>query len=411
MKIVVLSDLHTGTASIAQDFTLGDSQNGVKLRYLEDFQDIVQKESIKADYLIVPGDITHRAEHREFELAASNIQKCADILEVPHSNILFVPGNHDSNWDCEKQSIENGEPENLVIASKYRFIANNPFFKSIENRAVTGSFYEEPYFALWSDEKTNIIGLNSAVFDTFDKQPHHGAIRQADLNKLEATIIEHNLKSSSKVNILILHHHPITHPDLSFETADLSMVQNASQLMELATKYNFNFVVHGHKHIPRFHLVMDAYDHPVNVFCSGSFSARNDDRWFQGVPHAFHVIEVNEFCSRFNTPQGVIKSWFHYTGHGWITSESPNGIPHKEYFGNRMDKLALTAELERIIKAKFMSNSALKWSEIIQVNPNIKYSPRKLLNQIIEELAIQYNFEFYDLKSPDEQFILIKEAK
>jgi 3',5'-cyclic AMP phosphodiesterase CpdA len=89
MKIVVLSDLHTGTASIAQDFTLGDSTNGVKLGYLDDFKAIVEKENIKADYLIVPGDITHRAEHLEFELAASNIQQCAEILNVPAENVFL----------------------------------------------------------------------------------------------------------------------------------------------------------------------------------------------------------------------------------------------------------------------------------------------------------------------------------
>jgi 3',5'-cyclic AMP phosphodiesterase CpdA len=412
MKIVVLSDLHTGTASIAQDFTLGDSTNGVKLGYLDDFKAIVEKENIKADYLIVPGDITHRAEHLEFELAALNIQKCAEILNVPAENIFFVPGNHDSHWDSEKDSTEKGEPANLVIASKYRYIANNPFFKSIKARAITGSFYEEPFFTFWSDDKTNIIGVNSAVFDTYDKKPHHGSVRQVDLNKLEAAILKYKINTSEKVNILVLHHHPITHPDLPFESADLSMVQNASQIMELSTKYNFDFVIHGHKHIPRLQLFMDAYQHPVNVFCAGSFSARIDDRFFQGVPHTFHVIEVDEFCPTYNTPQGVVKSWFHYTGHGWITHESPNGIPHTEFFGNRMDKLKLTSELEAIIKDKLSITNAVRWSEIIKINEDIRYSPRKLLDQIISDLASKLDFVVYDTPSiPDEQFILMKGAK
>ena len=180
MKIVVLSDLHTGTASIAQDFTLGDSTNGVKLGYLDDFKAVVEKENIKADYLIVPGDITHRAEHLEFELAASNIQKCAEILNVPAENIFFVPGNHDSHWDSEKDSTEKGESENLVIASKYRYIANNPFFKSIKasNLGVNFSHKENTYndfekqTFLSKDairEKLN-IGFNKGLLKTSDNQ-------------------------------------------------------------------------------------------------------------------------------------------------------------------------------------------------------------------------------------------------
>ncbi|MDX7527521.1 hypothetical protein, partial [Enterobacter hormaechei] len=77
----------------------------------------------------------------------------------------------------------------------------------------------------------------------------------------------------------------------------------------------------------------DDYQHPINILCAGSFSARLDDRWFQGVPNTIHQIEIDKICDVNKTPLGKVVSWSHNTGHGWTKDESINGIPHKEFFG------------------------------------------------------------------------------
>lgn len=170
MKIIVLSDLHTGPKAIAEEFNTDcSSLHAVKKNYLKDFEKFIKTEEIKADYLFITGDISDRATYKEFELAEKRIKKCAEILSVDASNIYFVPGNHDSNWELEEFSIEQGEPEEAVILSKYKYLRDNAFFKSILDRAEFGDFYKEPYFVYWSDENYG-LSISRAAF-TGGKSP------------------------------------------------------------------------------------------------------------------------------------------------------------------------------------------------------------------------------------------------
>ncbi|WP_299143278.1 metallophosphoesterase [uncultured Vibrio sp.] len=411
MKFVVISDLHTGTATIAQDFCVGDSTSAVKKGYMDDLRKLVEREDLEADYLIVTGDITNRSMYDEFELAAKRIKECAETFNIEESNIFFVPGNHDSNWKDEEASRKNNEPDSLVIASKYKFISSHPFFKSILKNSREGCFYNEPYFAFWSDDKVNVIGVNSSVFDSYDKMPHHGSIRREDVQSLKKLLEEQEIEHSSKINILLIHHHPIQHPDLPFEDADLSILQNSAQLMELMTEYNFNFVIHGHKHIPRIEQHMDRYQHPVNVICAGSFSAYLDERWFQGVPNSLHIVEIDSICHKHNVPQGKVRSWYHYSGHGWIVDEPVNSIPHIEYFGNYLTKSQLKDELKSIIENEINSKGSISWEEICKKNIALSFTPRKLLTQVINGLSESLNFKIYSSEGVDDLFLLIKNQR
>src|ERR1022692_3586827 len=53
---------------------------------------------LKADYLILPGDMTHSARPEEVQIASEFIGKACAALSVNPNNIVFVPGNHDVDW-------------------------------------------------------------------------------------------------------------------------------------------------------------------------------------------------------------------------------------------------------------------------------------------------------------------------
>lgn len=411
MKIAVISDLHTGSATIAKDFCVGDSASAVKEGYMDDLRTLTQSESLDIDYLIVAGDITNRSKYEEFELAAERIKECASILNVDMDKIFFVPGNHDCNWKDEEESIIAGDDGEKTIKRKYQQIENQGFFRDIMSRSSHGCFYKEPYFTFWEDEKINVFGVNSSVFDQFDKKPHHGSIRRSDIKKLEEIIVTKNIENSDKLNLLVIHHHPIQHHDLPFEQADLSILQNSSQLMELMTKYNFNFVIHGHKHIPRVEQHMDSYQHPVNILCAGSFSAYLDERFFQGVPNSIHVIEIDSICNTHRVPQGKVKSWYHYSGHGWIVDEPVNSAPHIEYFGNYLSKVELTNKLTEIINVGLSLNGHISWLDICEKEISFKYTPRRLLNHVIKQLSKSLGFKIYIDDDSDDTFILMKQKE
>lgn len=408
MKIIIISDLHVGDAAVSKEFAVGTTPNSVKNRLLEEFRELVQQQKLDADYLVIAGDITNRATKEEFELAERRLLEISSIIGVDQSKIFFVPGNHDGNWEEEERSMAADENIDITIERKYKDIRHNNFFKQCVERADSGDFYTEPYFTCWSDDYLNVIGLNSSVFDHYYKKPHHGIIRKQDLAKLDAKLGELKISSCEKLNVLIVHHHPIQQPDLPFSEADHSILQNAGVLMDIASKHNINFIVHGHKHIPRLTQFANEYLHPVNILCAGSFSARLDDRWFQGVPNTFHQIEVDRVCSVNNTPMGKVVSWSHNTGHGWTKHESINGIPHLEFFGNRTPAQELKNQIKGVIDELFKTQSHVKWSDLSNQFVDIAYTSRKLLQKVLHELSTDLDFSIHETPGQDELFILVK---
>ena len=119
ISVAVISDLHVGSGSRATDFSLPGSSVSSIDNYLDRYKSFVSSNNIKANYLLVPGDITNRAGVLEFELASRRIVEIAECLGVPESKILFCPGNHDIDWETIKALSVLGHPEDQIIKSKY----------------------------------------------------------------------------------------------------------------------------------------------------------------------------------------------------------------------------------------------------------------------------------------------------
>ncbi|MEB5633381.1 metallophosphoesterase [Enterobacter hormaechei] len=94
MKIIIISDLHVGDAAVSNEFSVGSSNNAVKNQFLNELRQLSNQEDIRADYLVVAGDITNRATREEFELASTRLKEIAEIVGVEQEKVFFVPGNH-----------------------------------------------------------------------------------------------------------------------------------------------------------------------------------------------------------------------------------------------------------------------------------------------------------------------------
>lgn len=411
MRILVVSDLHVGEGAVCTDLSTGTSSNAVKHNFLEELKFLAHNENLKADYLLIAGDITNRAKPEEFSLAAKKIKEIASFFSIiEEKNILFVPGNHDSNWFEEERVLTSGTPNvNIAIKEKYRFIQHEPLFDTILRNADYGCFYNAPYFAIWNLEKINIIGINTSVFDHYNKKPHHGTVRHEDIKHLDRMLTKLNISNSNKFNLVMLHHHPIQQPDLPFSDADHSILQNSSNLMDVLFKNRVNFIIHGHKHIPTLGNHSNDYNHPITILCSGSFSARLDDRYFQGVPNMIHLIEIEDKCKTHKTIKGFVKSWEHNTGHGWERDRSKNGIGYIEFFGNAMSRFDIESLIKKEIDKAFATQTHIKWSDLTTSCKELQYTPRKLLDIILTNLEQELKFKRFDRPSSDELFILLKD--
>ncbi len=238
MKILVISDLHVGEGAICTDLSTGSGQNAIKQNFLKELHQLTIDENISADLLVITGDITNRARKEEFLLASQRILEIAKYFKITDINkIFFVPGNHDSNWEDEERVLSS-DASNITeaIDEKYKNIKTEFLLKSVLDSSQYGCFYSEPYFVIWQLEFANIIGINTSVFDHHNKKPHHGVLRLSDIKILDKKLEELNIKDSGKLNLVMLHHHPVQQPDIPFTEADHSILQNSSSFMDVCYK-------------------------------------------------------------------------------------------------------------------------------------------------------------------------------
>jgi len=135
LKLAIISDLHVGLAARSQDLCPEPSVTERKARakynakaetaYREKFVRFVTDPTrpITADYLILPGDVTHLAQPREVQIASDFILQAADALKVSHDRIIFVPGNHDVDWSVFDPTDLTG----VRWEQRYLALGNNRF--------------------------------------------------------------------------------------------------------------------------------------------------------------------------------------------------------------------------------------------------------------------------------------------
>lgn len=96
LDIAILSDLHCHPQ--AQDnkdsYLFSDGLRSPSARHpIQSLIDLISKESIKADVLLVPGDLCSRANRSGLLAAWYMVQEVAQSLGT--SDIVVSPGNHD----------------------------------------------------------------------------------------------------------------------------------------------------------------------------------------------------------------------------------------------------------------------------------------------------------------------------
>lgn len=409
MKILVISDLHIGTAARAKDFCTITDENSSAIveNFIEDFNELIDKESIEATHLLIAGDITNRGDYLEFDLAEKRIKDIAQKLSIPEEKIFFVPGNHDSNWDHEKESRERGDSPEKNRSAKYTNIKTNVFFSRLLDNTRFSSYYEDPYSALWETEELLVVGVNSSAFDCYDKEVKFGEVNLKCLEALEGKLKDIELGRERKLKILLTHHHPKGYTDRTFPKADLSQMINAEDFLRFSSRNQFDFIVHGHKHIPRFDYQLDSAGYSVNILSAGSFSAQLKD-WHNGVANFFHLIEHHSFCPDNNYSRGKVITWSYFTNHKWKkASAERDHIGHEEFFGLVVSKPMLARMLTTIIQEGMNDRSYVKWKDILIKNPNLMYCNRGLLLNTIFDLAAELNYEI--MPGQNDDFILLAE--
>lgn len=383
MNIAVMSDLHVGLAARAKDLCPEPPptprKDALKYKtkvddaYKQKFLQFLQSETISADYLVLPGDITHQARPREVQIASEFILQAAEALCVSQNKIVFVPGNHDVDWSVFDRNDNTG----VRWGQRYDPIGHENFhFKNlIENGQ--GNVLSPPHFTAWNFDDLLVIGYNSASHDSPVQEDivHHGLADPDHLDSIRAYVMNIG-PPDGRLRLFVVHHHPLAFSEPIPETADFSLMTNAENLLTLLHECGFDLLIHGHKHHPRFEThSTQTYPH-LPILCSGSFSVEIDTQWAGTVNNQFHLVTVDGREGENNRIKGKIISWTNNHSRGWIPSEeSTSGIHHIIPFGSYVMPQELDARLEPFITQWFTDHEHILWKQIIERFPDLQYLP------------------------------------
>lgn len=351
MKIAVISDMHIGPSTKAQDFcprkllkNNPDRFDGLVEGFVKDFYTFIEESDIRADYLLVCGDITDDAHPEEVKIASEFLKKARDHLHVPEQHMFFVPGNHDADWTFFDENDSTG------IKWAQRYVAfNYPqfVFNDVNNlEGSEGCLFENNYFKLWRNEDLVVLGYNSSSTDTKDAKVHCGEIVQKHLVEIDTVLKAHNLKDDHRVKVCVVHHHLRNFPLPKPSNRDYSIAVNAEGLLELMGKYKFDFLVHGHRH----HSYFSSHSHPVPILAAGSFSVSLGTELEGLSSNQFHLIEMEK--TENDKVVGVVKSWSH-NALGWSKSEeckSTRCLGHLRPFGYTLSDSEVARKFKESIR-------------------------------------------------------------
>lgn len=402
MKIAVISDFHVGAEARSRDLCPESDHEWDGLcdeKYRARFMSFVKDENIAADYLIIAGDVTNRAKNDEFKIASDFIIEAAKAFSVSDDRIVLVPGNHDMDWSSMPPFRTEGSPNRHRYAA---FLDEQHRFKSIMDSG-RGSLLESPYFSIWNFKELIIVGYNSAHHDKPNKpvaegehpEIHHGLIDRDHINILRAELSEIE-GFSSKIKLFLVHHHVVqySHPDV---TLDPSIMVNAEDLKRFLCEFEFDLLVHGHKHMPRFTTETHDGSAEVAILCAGSFSAKVHTNWTGFVGNQFHLIDIVERDAEENLVLGQVYSWAFDCAKGWMPSSEKNwGISPVESFGSYIRPTKLLEVIRPIIQNKLIENDGfVSWKEVTQANGRLKFLRKSTALKVIDDLAKELQLTVY----------------
>ena len=384
MNLAVISDLHIGLAARAKDLCPEPPaikkadrkkyQEKNEDSYRQQFFRFVEMNEITADYLILPGDITDQAKPQEVEIASEFILQSADALGVAHDKILFTPGNHDVDWSVFDPYDNTG----VRWGQRYEPIGHANFhFRRMVDQGY-GNIFSSPHFIIWEFEDLFAVGYNSASHDSPvpKNQAHHGLADPQHLVELQQYLRDNIPPDNRKVRLFLVHHHMIDFSAPLPNIPDFSLMTNAEALLNLLHEFDFDLVIHGHKHHPRFDThSTHIYPH-LPILCSGSFSVEIDTQWAGTVDNQFHLVTVNGREGNGNRISGRITSWTNNHCSGWIPSEkNTSGIHHVIPFGSYVMPDELDARLRPFVEERLNRQGFILWKQVARKFPELEHLP------------------------------------
>ena len=292
LSIIVISDLHckySGNDKTAKSTNLYSdmARKPTAKNPASAFLSLIKAKKIKADVLLCPGDICDHADRQGLVTGWSYLEEFKRELDC---EILAASvGNHDVN----SYKLNDSPPFDFLKSLKDSY--------PIDNEEEVKAFWSEGFCVIEKDPYVILI-YNSSFSHIGIDESRKSEIKDDVLEKMEQRMS--NLKHEPKFRIALCHHHASKH--FSKDYPDSDVMDKGDLFINFLNKFNFQILIHGHKHDPRLTII-----NRLPVLCSGSFSSLMNIMDI-GANNVFHIITLEP-----NEKKGKIQTWVYLPLNGW----------------------------------------------------------------------------------------------
>lgn len=375
LKIAVVSDLHVfnGSSEDAKSpSTIGtaDAQDAPERHPLRGLTQIIERDKLSADLLICPGDLSDKADPAALTFAWAKLNELKDQLGAKH--LLATVGNHDT--DSRNQHGDHDPKGNLQSL--------NPMFPGVDE-ALCDRFWSRN-FTIVELEDVRILLLNSSAFHGYgsDAKPEfrHGRVSSRTISALRKALPG----GEKRINILVCHHHPITHNPVNEE--DYSEMVGGDRLIDLldSGEYGSWLLIHGHKHYPRLAYASGGSSSPI-IFSAGSLSAFLYQKIASRARNQFYIIEIPiDYLDELGLDlAGTLSAWDWINMSGWQPAGVGSGLPHQVGFGWREQARTIAATIAKHLED---GKEVVTGDELLAFVPKMRFLRPEELESVVRRL-------------------------
>lgn len=391
LRIAVISDLHIGANGRFRDTIVPKSDRyQIDVNLSEEFNSFAKSNDLKADFLVVPGDLSEYGKHNECVCAKKLVENIAASLCVTKECIVGCPGNHDKDWKV-LESWDGYDVETNLLSYKgltdcSSIISGTPLLAmgdvlGQDRWAVT--LFEKAIFLLynstWKNQRHSKDNNRSADWGYYFPKDTEGILSAIDKLRNEA--------QSSIPTIVVLHHHPMVVDEPNYQP-DYSTLVNAEAFREMCADIKADMIIHGHKHQSRITTYNLDSRREVPILCAGSFCKKMEPYLQGSALNQFYIVEIEKRNLSTDALQGKILSWSYTPVSGWIRSKKAfAGIDAVSFFGCNLGEFELIQIIrERVKEARKKDNRGLHWSEICVQDNNIEFVSPHVARKALHEL-------------------------
>lgn len=407
MTIAVLSDIHFGQFSRTKDFSVPgeqtEEQTEGQISLLENLISLLKKENV--DYIFVAGDLTSVGSPQEYFYCGEALSRIATEIGVANSNIIVGLGNHDfdrrisSLYESASASAAD-ETLKALIRERYQLMAAHSAIHSIDSLSFATCESKIPCSGTIVRSDLVVFVLNSSWQCAHNQEYPHGKLsaKQLEWFKQEAN----KYVNDERTKIVLMHHHPVAY-SYPTVTPDISMIEEGSELVDIAGRTGIDIIIHGHRHHPRAHTaIQSGWKHPITFICAGSLSVNAVHRNNGEIPNTVHILRTTDSTGTYQ-----LMNFKYCESDGWqpVTYSKEVPLDGEMLLGKVFTQKQQEDALLAIVSAnKEQTHQELHWNDL---DESLRFMRLDELNDPLVSKQDSMNYKLFG-RFPDEVMLSTK---